>query len=229
MRATILLVVRNRAAQLRVALPTILAKGYADVEILVVDDGSTDETPDVLAAYGDALRVHRVERTGGYRRNPSHVLNLGHKLAKADVVIEQGGEVCHLNDCVAPLLAACEPGRIALARVYDGPPKAIPSLIEHYARNPYPADFELDKPRTEAYTWKVPLVHGVKLFCGTERPAPFVFLGAVHRQDFEAVGGYNLRIKDNNDGDFAARQLRRGTRFRFVGNALALHLSHGKS
>ena len=35
-----------------------------DVEVLVVDDGSTDETPDVLARYGDRIRVVRQENGG---------------------------------------------------------------------------------------------------------------------------------------------------------------------
>jgi glycosyltransferase involved in cell wall biosynthesis len=48
-------------------LPGVLAEVAAHAgDILVVDDGSTDGTPDRLAAFGDRIRVARHERNRGY-------------------------------------------------------------------------------------------------------------------------------------------------------------------
>lgn len=233
MRATILIATRNRAPQLRLALESIRLKNYQDIDILVVDDASTEETAQVLQDYAKLVRVSRIERHSGYRRNPSAVLNVGHLLAKADVVIEQGGEVCHLTDCVEPLLKACQPGIVALARVYNGDPQEMGKIAQEVDAENYefPADCEPQTVRTKGKTWAVPRVgpHQIQLYCGQERLVPFLFLGAIHQQDFRAVGGYDEKRQNRNDEDLANRLLTRGIRFRFVGSAVAFHLSHGKS
>jgi glycosyltransferase involved in cell wall biosynthesis len=55
----------NRARFLPGALESVFAQTYdGDVEVLVVDDGSTDDTPKVLSRYGDRIRVVRQENGG---------------------------------------------------------------------------------------------------------------------------------------------------------------------
>jgi glycosyltransferase involved in cell wall biosynthesis len=54
----------NRARFLPGALESVFAQTFRDFEVLVVDDGSTDETPDLLARYGDRVRVVRQENRG---------------------------------------------------------------------------------------------------------------------------------------------------------------------
>jgi glycosyltransferase involved in cell wall biosynthesis len=47
----------NRAAYLPESLESVLRQEGPSFEVVVVDDGSTDETPAILARYGDAVRV----------------------------------------------------------------------------------------------------------------------------------------------------------------------------
>ncbi len=54
----------NRAQFVKEAIASVLEQTYKDFELIVVDDGSTDETPQVLAAYGDKLKVLRQENKG---------------------------------------------------------------------------------------------------------------------------------------------------------------------
>jgi glycosyltransferase involved in cell wall biosynthesis len=43
---------------------SVLTQTYEDFALLVIDDGSTDDTPDRLAAYGDRIQVIRQENLG---------------------------------------------------------------------------------------------------------------------------------------------------------------------
>ena len=54
----------NRARFLAGALESVFAQTFREFEVLVVDDGSTDETPAVLARYRDRIRVVHQENQG---------------------------------------------------------------------------------------------------------------------------------------------------------------------
>jgi GT2 family glycosyltransferase len=54
----------NRARLVYVAVESALAQTHPAVEIIVVDDGSTDDTPDKLVHYGSRIRVLRQANAG---------------------------------------------------------------------------------------------------------------------------------------------------------------------
>jgi glycosyltransferase involved in cell wall biosynthesis len=64
MRVTAAIVTYNRAPFLAGAIESVLAQTLAADELLVVDDGSTDDTPAVLEPYRDRVRVVRQENGG---------------------------------------------------------------------------------------------------------------------------------------------------------------------
>jgi len=66
----------NRAALLPRALDSVVAQTYEPVEIVVVDDGSTDETAQVLRTYSDRVRLVNTNHKG-----PSHARNAGMRAA----------------------------------------------------------------------------------------------------------------------------------------------------
>ncbi len=54
----------NRADYLQETLEAILAQTYPATEIVVVDDGSTDNTPEVLARFGQRIKSLRISNSG---------------------------------------------------------------------------------------------------------------------------------------------------------------------
>ncbi len=61
-------------------LDSILTQDYPRLEVIVMDAGSTDETPAILAAYGDRLRS-----VTGKDKGPSDAAHHGFQLAKGDI------------------------------------------------------------------------------------------------------------------------------------------------
>ena len=63
-RVTVLIPVFNGAAFVGTAIDSALDQRAVQVEVIVIDDGSTDDTPDVLASYGDRISVVRQQNRG---------------------------------------------------------------------------------------------------------------------------------------------------------------------
>jgi glycosyltransferase involved in cell wall biosynthesis len=64
---SILVVTYNRAATLRECVDSILMQTVPSKEIIVVDDGSTDDTRELLDSYGDRIQCHYLEHQGQAR------------------------------------------------------------------------------------------------------------------------------------------------------------------
>ena len=71
----------NRAEYITQAIDSVLAQTYTDYEIIVVDDGSTDNTKEVMEPYMDRIRYIYQENAG-----VSAARNTGIKAAKGDWV-----------------------------------------------------------------------------------------------------------------------------------------------
>lgn len=75
----------NRARLVGDAITSVLQQGYPRLEIVVVDDGSTDDTADVVKAFGPAVRYVRQPNGGPARaRNTGIAQATGELLAFLD-------------------------------------------------------------------------------------------------------------------------------------------------
>ena len=76
---SVIIAAYNSGATLSKAIDSVLAQSYAAYEIVIVDDGSTDDTSAVANRYGDKIRYHFQKNSG-----VSSARNKGVELARGD-------------------------------------------------------------------------------------------------------------------------------------------------
>lgn len=164
-RLSIVVPVYNSPRQLAECLAALCADAPADAELIVVDDASTDETPDVAKAAG--ARVLRLTRNAG----PGAARNHGAERADGTVLLFVDADVVVAPGAVSRVAAtfADDAGLAACFGSYDDRPRA-PGLVSRY-RNL--------------------LHHFVHQNGNAEASTFWAGLGAVRRTIFLGVGGFD--------------------------------------
>ena len=73
----------NRAAYLKLALKSVLEQTYKNIEVIIADDGSTDNTAEVVAGFNDPRIKHFYQRNTGL---PAAARNLGLREASGEYI-----------------------------------------------------------------------------------------------------------------------------------------------
>lgn len=81
-RVSVIIRTYNRADLLGEAIDSVLGQSWRDLELIVVDDGSTDATPALLERYAGRLTPIFLGRTA----NPAAVFNAGIRAARGEFV-----------------------------------------------------------------------------------------------------------------------------------------------
>src|SRR6266511_2235841 len=72
----------NYGRFLKVAIDSALAQTYPATEVIVVDDGSTDESREIIAGYGDRI-VPVLKENGGQ----ASAFNAGFRASRGDAIV----------------------------------------------------------------------------------------------------------------------------------------------
>jgi glycosyltransferase involved in cell wall biosynthesis len=174
----------NYARFLPDALDSALAQGDSSgtVEVLVIDDGSTDETPTVIARYGSRIRCHRKANAG-----LSAARNTGMELASHDLVLFLDSDDLLTPGALSALLRA--------RQMLPKPPAILAGLHQPVGLDKAP----LHPAPVETHTVvSIPARHLVL----RNRFAPAVL---ADRRPLLALGGFDPALRASEDRDLWIR------------------------
>jgi len=202
-RVTVLMPTYDRARFLREAVDSVLGQSFDDLELIVVDDGSTDETQDLLAAVRDS-RLRRLARP---HRGIGAALNAGLAAASGEFVARCDSDDVWLPTILADQLAAFTPH---------------PEIDVVYARSQV---IDERGNRLEEY-WGRPLRFPDDPLLSLLYADPVCTITAVHRRRvFDRVGGWAEHLEVGEDADLNLRISLAG-RFLFRDAVVALNRRH---
>lgn len=113
---SVVLPTHNRAALLGRSIRSVLAQSFGDFEVLVVDDGSTDETAGVVAAFGDPrVRYVPLSRNTG----AAAARNVGIRISRGKFLAFQDSDDEWLPSKLERQMSAFERGPSGLGVVYS--------------------------------------------------------------------------------------------------------------
>lgn len=105
---SVVLPVYNGERYVREAIDAVLAQTYPDFELIVVDDGSTDSTPAILAAYASHPRVRLIRQAN--QKLPA-TLNAGFRAACGEYLTWTSHDNAYYPHALAGLVAYLEAHR----------------------------------------------------------------------------------------------------------------------
>jgi cellulose synthase/poly-beta-1,6-N-acetylglucosamine synthase-like glycosyltransferase len=205
-RCSVIVAVRDEEARLEGTVRHLLAQRHVALEVIVVDDRSTDATGDILrllASEDTRVRVTRVERLPDGWLGKSHACHVGASVAKGDWLLFTDGDCWLKPDVIARAL------RVA-AR--DG--------ADHITLTPGVAAETLG-----AQAWQLAFLGSLATWMSgvnRDRPGAYLGIGAfnlVRASAYRACGGYEaLRLTILDDIKLGLLLHRAGSRTRaFLG------------
>jgi len=168
----------NHGNYLHEAIKSVLTQTYSNIELLVLDDGSTDNTSEILFSYGNKFYWECHENMG-----QSATLNKGWKLSKGDIISYLSAD------------DALKPNAVELA---------VRSLQKHAGKVLVYGDYELIDANSKIIKWvKAPEFNYSEMVTDiVVQPGPGVFF---RRGGFEKIGGWNSKLRQVPDYDYWLR------------------------
>jgi glycosyltransferase involved in cell wall biosynthesis len=113
---TILINNYNYGRFLRDAIDSALNQTYRDIEVIVVDDGSTDNSREIIASYGDRI-ISILKENGGQ----ASAFNAGFSASRGDIICLLDSDDLFYPDKVERVIRYSQPGSLLYHRLQVQP------------------------------------------------------------------------------------------------------------
>jgi glycosyltransferase involved in cell wall biosynthesis len=179
----------NRAGIIRETIEDVFRQTYQNIELIVVDDGSTDDTQSILRSYDNKLRRITQPNAG-----PAAARNRGAEIAKGTIIAFQDSDDSWHPTKIARQVAL-------LQRVDDSVPCCLSSAQLRFTDRPTITSFQSAclNPGDEEGLW----LNALEVL--TDRFVFFNQTAAIRRSALEKVGGFNEQIRFLEDYDLPLR------------------------
>jgi len=141
MKVSVVIPAYNASKTIDLCLRSILNQDFSDYEVIVVDDGSTDDTREKIKKYPVRLISKLHEGTPAAR-------NTGFKASKADILVFVDSDCVAKKDLIAKLIGPLKDPKIGVTQAWwevANKGKLVPALIfktyEYFVRNLEYPDF----------------------------------------------------------------------------------------
>ena len=189
MKVSVIIPAYNCEEYIQGCIESVLDQKYPDMEVIVVDDGSTDSTHELLDAYADTITVFHQKNAGS-----AGAINTGIELSDGDLIAWVGADDEYLPD-------------------------RIKVLTDTFERNPnvgllYTDYLVIDENGEEQFQCIVPGIPQKLLPFHTMLNNHINFSTVMVRRSAQnLVGIYDPRVSYDCDGDIIFRLLKAGVRF----------------
>ena len=195
----------NAGVRIGVAIGSVLTQTHPDIELIVIDDGSTDDTVAIARGFGDRVTILQQENAG-----PNAARNTGLRHASGDVIA-----LCDSDDVLLPNYLTA-----ALAVMAAAPPRTwvtcASELMTDDGLKPYGFSPFGEVPRDQQ---REAILQGniVSIFS--------VFPRAMATE----IGPFNEQLKRAEDWEYWARAILSGWRVAFQPTISSYYRQQGQS
>ncbi len=110
-KCSIVITTHNFEDYVKECIDSVLAQDYKSFEVIVVDDGSTDKTWDIIKSYGRKIRTKRFNKSGGKIHGIVRSRNKGVEMAKGEFGTCLDGDDKITSDFLSKLVPVLESNR----------------------------------------------------------------------------------------------------------------------
>ncbi len=175
MKVSVIIPVFNEERSIDACLKSLSWQSFRDLEIIVVDDGSTDQSLEILRS----MDIKNLEVLNQNHLGPGQARNLGAKKAQGEVLVFVDGDMEFDRDFIAKLVEPIVRGK----------------TIGTFSRDEY----LLNKSNIWARFWNLNLGRRADRMHPDNYPATQAVFRAILRTKFNEVGGFDTGVGYTDD------------------------------